>query len=245
MPWTPPPPSPSSLPPKRRLRSDDLDRPFLPPERSQWPGRLIGGTLLIAALAGAFYGGQWYLENRKNIEFVPPWAKNSAPANAPIQQADPNAPPVPLEEASVRSSRVLQPGGKQGAKFNSCATANPDPGCPPTGAQPSGPSPESEISRIRAANAAKGTAELPAPREVGKGGTAHLEVGRTREQQAAAAAGVGVGATPADKGQECDFIRVRSGEIDTMLTQSYPNKVNYGLRDEQKRGRARMASLGC
>lgn len=162
-----------------------------------------------------------------------------------MQQADPNAPPVPLEEASVRSSRVLQPGGRQGARFNSCATATPDPGCPPTGPQPSGPSPESEISRIRAANAAKGTSEIAGTREVGKSGTVHIEVGRTREQQAAAAAGVGVGAAPADKGQECDFLRVRIGEIDSMLTQSYPNKVKDGLRDEQKRGRARMGSLGC
>lgn len=217
---------------------DDVKRPYMPPPPSKLPRRLLGGLLLAGALVAAFYGGRWLLENYGKFELVPPWAsKTQEPLEAPPPAATPviTQRPGAIGPGTAPSSR---------GRVNTCATSTPDPDCPPA-TLPAGPAPESEIARIRAANAKAAPAEIGSAGEIGKSGTPMLEVGRPRGEATASGSGGGGAAPVVDKAQECDFLKVRSSELDAMLAQNYPAKVKDGLRDEQKRGRSRLAALGC
>ncbi len=83
---------------------------------------------------------------------------------------------------------------------------------------------------------------LPTAEVAGSGGIARVEVGRTAQQQAEAAAAL---TRPADPAAECDLLRARGAELDAMLRQSHSPRVLDGLRDERKRGQARLAALRC
>jgi hypothetical protein len=215
--------------------NEQLDALFMPPQPSRWPGRLLWGTVGIGVVVGAVYGGQWLLANHANIELVAPWQKKPDAVST-----DPTVTVLP--PGGTRSPGAMTSGGNLSrSRVNNCAGSKPDPDCPPAVLPSGGPSPESEISRIRAANSGA-PSEIKATQEVSKGGTQHLEVGRPRNADGSVATAAG---PVVDKGQECDLLRVRIGEIDQMLTQNYPAKVKDGLRNEQKNGRARMGSLGC
>lgn len=223
---------------------DDVKRPYMPPAPSRLPRRLLWLVLLASALTGAFYGGRWLLENYGKFELVAPWARDKAPDA--LEAAPPPLAGVPSGAGPRGGGGTVagQASGGRGRANNTCVTSTPDPDCPPA-TLPTGPAPESEISRIRAANANAAPAEIGGPREIVKSGTQQLEVGRPRGEATASGGGGGSAAPVVDKGQECDFLKVRGSELEAMLAQNYPAKVKDGLRDEQKRGRSRMAALGC
>lgn len=220
------------------MHADDRDPRFLPPEPSPWPRRLLLTALGVGAAVGAVVGGTWLVENRQNIELVAPWNKGKL---SPIDAA-PGSAMAPADRATPN----IAGGELSRSRVNTCAGSNPGPECRSGQPAPEYGNPgESEIARIRAANANAAPGDLKG-QDIAKSGAAPLVVGKLAKPTAEGEATPppAIAAAP-DKGQECEFLKVRAGEIDEMLKQTYPTAVKNGLRDEQKKARARVASLGC
>lgn len=226
------------------MHADDRDPRFLPPEPSPWPRRLLLATLGLGTAVGAVVGGNWLVQNHANIELVAPWNKGKL---APLDGASGSA-MAPAD----RPTPDIAGGELSRSRVNTCAGSTPGPECA-HGRQPAaaatapayGDPGASEIARIRAANANAAPGELKG-HDIAKSGAAPLVVGKLAKPPAEGTATPppAIAAAP-DKGQECEFLKVRADEIDQMLKQSYPTAVKNGLRDEQKKARARVASLGC
>lgn len=220
---------------------DDLTRTLVmapTTRRSAWAGRLLTVVALGAGAAFLVRSGYGYWQsNVKDARlasvtvfgktFNLPGASSEPPPLASLPPVDTaNTPPL----AGVPSTPARSGGGGGGGQRNSRATGNellvyplpPTADGKPVDSGPPKPLATTEIS--------------------GPGGIASLEVGRTRQQQAEAAAAV---AQPADRAAECDLLRARNTELDAMVRQPHSPRVLEGLKDERKRATARLGALRC
>lgn len=220
---------------------DDLTRTLVmapPPKGSGWASRLL---LVIALTAGAtflgFSGYSYWKNNVKDarLSSITLFGKTFELPGAGAGQAPPLATLPAVEVATTpppaaTPGRVGGGGGSGGGQRTSRATGNellvyplpPTADGKPVDTGPPKPLPTAEIT--------------------GAGGIARIEVGRSAQQQAEAAAAV---TQPADRAAECDLLRARNNELDAMVRQPHSPRVLEGLKDERKRATARLGALRC
>ena len=222
---------------------DDLTRTLVTAPTSTgtgWAGRVL---LVLALGAGATFlgysGYNYWKNNAKDARLtsftvfgktfnLPGADATLAPPLATLPAIDVAATPPPA--ATPGRSSGGGGGGSGGGHRNSRATGNellvyPLP--PTADGKPVDTGPPKALP----------TAEI-----AGAGGIAHIEVGRSRQQQAEAAAAV---TQPADRAAECDLLRARNNELDAMVRQPHSPRVLEGLKDERKRATARLGALRC
>ena len=219
--------------------SDDLTRTLVmapQPKGTGWVGRML---LVIALAAGAtflgFSGYNYWKNNIKDarLSSVTLFGKTFELPGANATLAPPLA-TLPSVEVANTPPPAATPGrigtGGGGGQRNSRATGNellvyplpPTADGKPVDSGPPKPLPTAELA--------------------GAGGIARIEVGRTAQQQAEAAAAV---TQPADRAAECDLLRARNNELDAMVRQPHSPRVLEGLKDERKRATARLGALRC
>ena len=220
---------------------DDLTRTLVmapQPQNSGWAGRVL---LVIALAAGAtflgFSGYNYWKNNVKDarLSSITLFGKTFELPGANTTQAPPLA-TLPAIDVASTPPPAATPGrsgggsGGGGGQRTSRATGNellvyplpPTADGKPVDTGPPKPLPTAEIT--------------------GAGGIARIEVGRTAQQQAEAAAAVN---QPADRAAECDLLRARNNELDAMVRQPHSPRVLEGLKDERKRATARLGALRC
>jgi hypothetical protein len=218
---------------------DDLTRTLVmapQPKGSGWAGRLL---LVIALAAGAtflgFSGYNYWKNNVKDarLSSITLFGKTFELPGANAALAPPLA-SLPAIEVANTPPPTATPGrsgtGGGGGQRTSRTTGNellvyplpPTADGKPVDSGPPKPLPTAELA--------------------GAGGIARIEVGRTAQQQAEAAAAV---TQPADRAAECDLLRARNTELDAMVRQPHSPRVLEGLKDERKRATARLGTLRC
>ena len=220
---------------------DDLTRTLVmapEPTGTGWAGRVL---LVIALGAGATflgYSGYSYWQNNAKDARLTSFTVFGKTFNLPGADTDPSlAPPLatlPAIEVANTPPPAATPGrsggGSSGGQRTSRATGNellvyplpPTADGKPVDTGPPKALPNAEIA--------------------GAGGIARIEVGRSAQQQAEAAAAV---TQPADRAAECDLLRARNSELDAMVRQPHSPRVLEGLKDERKRATARLGALRC